>query len=108
MILDTGVSMKKIIFCLSLVGAMSFTSAFAQSQADVMQALEQMEKSGMFTKEQIEGAKRELAGWDDEKMMNMVQNARMRAKDPEVRKKAMEIKKQMEKEKGVVFPETGR
>ncbi len=103
-----GVNMKKIIIGLGMLGLMSFTGSYAQTQADVMQALDQMEKSGMFTKEQIQGAKRELAGWDDEKMMNMVQNARMRAKDPEVRKKALEIKKQMEKEKGVVFPETGR
>ena len=70
-------------------------SAFSQTREDIAMALEQMQKSGMFTPEQIKKAKRELAGWDDSKVAETIKKAKKTSQDPAVRQKALEISQKL-------------
>jgi hypothetical protein len=83
-----GVKMKVLLLSclLSLSGGV-----MAQSQAEVSSALDKMKESGMFTPAQIELAKKQLLGMDKDKYNSLLENAKKKANDPEVKKKAMEV-----------------
>ena len=78
------------IFISALALSFSFTClAFDKSQID--STLQQMKSTGMFSPEQIEAARRQLAGMSDQEVNKLIENGKAKAKDPAVREKAKRI-----------------
>jgi hypothetical protein len=78
------------IFISALALSFSFTClAFDKSQID--STLQQMKSTGMFSPEQIEAARRQLAGMSDQEVNKLIEDGKAKAQDPDVRNKASVI-----------------
>jgi hypothetical protein len=81
-------TMKKLILICTFFGAVS---VFAQSKEDVRKALDQLEASKMFTKEQMEKARAEFNQMSDAQYQQLLQNAYHQARDPANLQKAQQM-----------------
>lgn len=64
---------------------------FAQTKEQVNQALDQMKASGAFSNEQIEAARKEMMKMDESQYKKIVDQAKVKALDPEFQKKTKEL-----------------
>lgn len=85
---------------------LSLNFAFAQKKADVERMLEQMEKMGTFTPEQIKAAKDRLKNMDESTFNGMVKKAHSAAQDPKMQEQAKKMINKY-KEEGGKIPEQG-
>lgn len=76
--------MLKYFILLSLLFSVS---AWSQSKEQISAMLEQMKSSGQFSPEQIDAAKRKLAGMKDSDYNKLLNAAHEKAADPKFRNK---------------------
>lgn len=81
---------------LALICLLFSFSSFAQSKEDINNMLDQMNKMGAFTPEQLAEAKKRLNNLSDKEVEAMAAQARKSAQDPMVQKRAQEIVDQMD------------
>lgn len=87
--------MKKIILFFTLL--VLSMSVYALDKTTVKASLDQMRKSGMFTKEQIDAAEKQLMGMSEEDLRKLKAAGEKAAQDPKVRAKAQKLVDQMQK-----------
>ena len=83
-----GVFMKLMFFLIVLIGS---ASLFAQSKAEINQALDQMKASGSIPKEQIEAARKLMMKMDDKDIKAIVEKAKVESKKPEFQEKVKQM-----------------
>lgn len=69
------------------------------TKEDIKKSLDQMARSGMFTKEQIKAAEKQLMGMSDDQLNAVVQKGIEQSKDPKVQEQAQKIAEQMKQQK---------
>ena len=80
--------MKKLLLLLTLFCTQI---AFGVSDAEINKSLDQMEKSGMFTKEQLKAARDKLNSMSAQEKQAMVEEGKKKLNDPEIQRKAKEM-----------------
>lgn len=85
-------SFKKIflVFSLTLLSALCFSMPTVDKKK-ISQQLDELEKSGQFSPEQVKMAKEQLKSMDDEQINGLIQKGIEKAKDPEFQKKVKEM-----------------
>lgn len=66
--------------------------AFSQSKSDISNMLNKMKKSGTFSAEQIDAAKKQLNQLSDEDMKKIIKASQKSLNDPKIQEKLKSIK----------------
>ena len=83
--------MKIFILILSLFLSLN---SFSISDSDLKNSFEAMEKSGLFSEEQITAAKKKLESMTPEEREALIQKGKEKLSDPAFQKKAQELLEQ--------------
>ncbi len=83
-----------LVLVLSLTSLLGFSESTAENtkmKAQIVQFIEQLKKSGKYSPEQLELAKKQLEGMDDADFANLVNVAKEKSQDPKMRAEAMKV-----------------
>lgn len=72
---------------------MNGNSNFEVKKEDINKALDQLQGTGAFTKEQIEAARKKMQNMDQNQYNAIIQKGLQQAQDPEFQKKVQEAMK---------------
>ena len=80
--------MKKFAFLILFLGC---NLSFGQTAEEVNKVLDQLQKSGAFSAEQIEATKKEMSKMSEKDYENLLKKAHSKSLDPEFVKKTKEL-----------------